>query len=59
MREVSVRVTVDLKLIVEDTAEIQEILENVYYEFHTDDMSSASIVDTDMWDYEVLKDKKI
>jgi hypothetical protein len=59
MREVSVRVTVDLKLIVEDTAEIQEILENVYYEFHTDDMSSASIVDTDMWDYTILKDKDI
>jgi hypothetical protein len=59
MREVSVRVTVDLKVIIDDKADVQEILDNMSYDFQTDYDSSASVVHMDMWDYAILKDNDI
>jgi hypothetical protein len=59
MREVSVRVTVDLKVIIDDKTDVQEILDNMSYDFQTDYDSSASVVHMDMWDYAILKDNDI
>jgi hypothetical protein len=59
MREVSVRVTVDLKVIIDDKADVQEILDNMSYDFQPDHDSSASVIQMDMWDYAILKDNAI
>ena len=59
MREVSVRVTVDLKVIIDDKTDVQEILDNMSYDFQTDYDSSASVIHMDVWDYAILKDNDI
>jgi len=62
MKEIRVRVTVDIHLTVADESiEIHDILNEMEYEFlpasaHKD---VVSIPNTDMWDYSILNEKTV